>query len=291
MPWSKNPDLDTEEPVRSLGMVLRELVDAGKLPPPEPPTLADFLGPDADTCAACRGMRVVRRDLPIDHPDFGKAIPCPACAAPLLQQRRLDRLFGQLPPAFRDLTLDACDAWIGERLAEGHPFEPADLVERLRAWQRAEPRPWLWLWGPVGLCKTSLCIALLRAEIEAGRTAIYRTVPRLLDRLKQTFDSRGDDDSYEAVLRELVEVDRLFLDDLGKEHATPWSRQVLFELIDERSKHPERVTLVTSNLAPWDLAAHLDDAAVPDRIRGRTGGDAFTIELRGESVRGIARAA
>ena len=32
-----------------------------------------------DDCATCRGKRYVRRDLPITHPDFGKAVRCPHC--------------------------------------------------------------------------------------------------------------------------------------------------------------------------------------------------------------------
>lgn len=32
-----------------------------------------------DDCAVCHGKRMVRRDLPIGHPEFGKALRCPAC--------------------------------------------------------------------------------------------------------------------------------------------------------------------------------------------------------------------
>lgn len=34
-----------------------------------------------DDCTCCRGKRWVRRDLPIGHVDFGKAIRCPHCHA------------------------------------------------------------------------------------------------------------------------------------------------------------------------------------------------------------------
>ena len=30
-------------------------------------------------CQACKDMRFVTRDLPVDHPQFGKARPCPKC--------------------------------------------------------------------------------------------------------------------------------------------------------------------------------------------------------------------
>jgi hypothetical protein len=30
-------------------------------------------------CDVCRGKYFVRHDVDIDHPDFGKVFPCPAC--------------------------------------------------------------------------------------------------------------------------------------------------------------------------------------------------------------------
>lgn len=30
-------------------------------------------------CPTCKDMRFVTRDLPVAHPQFGKAIPCPKC--------------------------------------------------------------------------------------------------------------------------------------------------------------------------------------------------------------------
>lgn len=32
-----------------------------------------------DDCATCHGKRYVRRDVPVGHSDFGKAIRCPHC--------------------------------------------------------------------------------------------------------------------------------------------------------------------------------------------------------------------
>jgi hypothetical protein len=32
-----------------------------------------------DDCATCRGKRYVRREVPIGHRDFGKALVCPSC--------------------------------------------------------------------------------------------------------------------------------------------------------------------------------------------------------------------
>jgi hypothetical protein len=51
----------------------------GLITEPLLPTRSRYELGDETSCAVCRGKRYVRRDLTIDHPDFGRAIPCPAC--------------------------------------------------------------------------------------------------------------------------------------------------------------------------------------------------------------------
>lgn len=51
---------------------------AGIVKEPVLPVRQDL--PDlVDDCECCRGKRWVRRDLPIGHADFGKAMRCPRC--------------------------------------------------------------------------------------------------------------------------------------------------------------------------------------------------------------------
>ncbi len=78
-------------------------------------------------------------------------------------------------------------------------------------------------------------------------------------------------------------MDVLLLDDLGKESPTSWSREVLFKVLNERYL-ADRRTLVTSNLDPGGLTAHLQDSAVWDRLRQRAQG--YVIGLQGRSLRG-----
>jgi hypothetical protein len=49
--------------------------------PVEPvlPVRQRFAVDDESSCLVCCGKRYVRRDVDIDHPQFGKALPCPGC--------------------------------------------------------------------------------------------------------------------------------------------------------------------------------------------------------------------
>jgi hypothetical protein len=59
-----------------------EVVHAGVVKEPLLPTRSGFQLSDCRHCwsdEAGGGMRYIRRDVDINHPDFGKAIPCPSC--------------------------------------------------------------------------------------------------------------------------------------------------------------------------------------------------------------------
>jgi hypothetical protein len=60
----------TKDAVRSAGIV-RE---------PALPQRQHFEIGDETSCSVCKGKRYIRRDVGIDHPQFGKALPCPKCS-------------------------------------------------------------------------------------------------------------------------------------------------------------------------------------------------------------------
>jgi DNA replication protein DnaC len=134
---------------------------------------------------------------------------------------------------------------------------------------------WLVLWGPPGGGKTGLAIAALRALVERDQcTALYVTVPELLDRLKATFDRvRGSEEArFDEVLESLARVEVLLLDDVGVEQRTPFNQEQLFKILNRRllehAENSRRRTILTTNLAvPQELAQHLDPRNM-SRLRG-----------------------
>ncbi|WP_368505236.1 ATP-binding protein [Alkalihalophilus sp. As8PL] len=106
----------------------------------------------------------------------------------------------------------------------------------------------LLLTGTYGIGKSHLAAATLKPLIDEGYTSIFISVPKLLTKLKATYNKNSEfsEDSY---LQLLEEADCLVLDDLGAEQgsekAGSWSISKLFEIVEGRiGKH----TIYTTNL-------------------------------------------
>ena len=105
------------------------------------------------------------------------------------------------------------------------------------------------LWGPVGRGKTHLLVAALRqVAIERGITARFIEFSHLLSTLKGRFD-RGE--GAAAVLDELVAVDLLAIDELGKGMMTEFELATIDELVSRRY-NAGRTILASTNYRPGD---------------------------------------
>lgn len=102
----------------------------------------------------------------------------------------------------------------------------------------------LLLHGPVGTGKTHLTVAILRyLVLRLGVRVRFIEFLHLLADLRATF---GDHGRAEDVMRPLVEVPVLAIDELGKGKEGEWERDVLDELISKRY-NAHRTTLFTTN--------------------------------------------
>jgi DNA replication protein DnaC len=128
---------------------------------------------------------------------------------------------------------------IGERLAEGDG---------------------IWLMGDVGTGKTTLAMLVSKAAVEAERAVAIYSLPRLLARIRRTYDAEAGEQSYVEFFERLTEVDLLHIDDLGAEKRSDWVLEQLYALINERYE-TQRSILVTTNL-PHD--------ALEEQIGART---------------------
>lgn len=98
--------------------------------------------------------------------------------------------------------------------------------------------------GPVGTGKTHLTVAILRyLVIRLGVRVRFIEFLHLLADLRATF---GDHGRAEDVMRPLVDVPVLAIDELGKGKEGEWERDVLDELISKRY-NAHRTTLFTTN--------------------------------------------
>lgn len=223
-------------------------------------------------CPICGGIGFVRRDLPIDHPDFGKLSVC-TCRQKEVHQTERQRLYRLSNlDAFNNMTFDTFK--VQGRLGLGDQQVRSLQFAFNQAQQFANsPQGWLLLLGSYGTGKTHLAAAIANQVVELGGPTLFLTVPDLLDWLRFSFDS--DKSSLEQRLEEIRSIHLLVLDDLGTQNATPWAEEKLYQIINHRyvNKLPLVVTTnlslneidgrITSRLQDPDLVTQLEITA-PD---------------------------
>ncbi len=188
-------------------------------------------------------MGFVTRDVPIDHPDFGKAFPC-SCQRDTLEARRRHQL-----RALSNLDVVADKTFETFRLDLPNLSDEQLATLRIgydRARRYAEnPEGWLLLQGNYGSGKTHLAVAIANYRLAHGDSVLFMTVPDLLDHLRATFGPSSEIE-YDELFERVRSAPLLVLDDLGAESPTAWAQEKLFQLINHRYLH--RIsTVITTN--------------------------------------------
>ncbi len=144
--------------------------------------------------------------------------------------------------------------------------------------------PNLLFWGPPGLGKTHLSLAIAREVVNLGKLVMYTGAVNLVSRIVDSVMGDEDQDEY----RELVYgCDLLIIDDLGVEIKTHITKSEVYNLIDERTKK-SRPTIINTNLSIKDMAANYD-RRVQSRLAGcyvenRFDGDDIRFQLKERKV-------
>lgn len=143
------------------------------------PLNSDDLG-DAeqrDTCPICHGAGYVRLDVPVGHPQFGKAVPC-RCKRVEIRDMRLARLrrAGNLEQLQR-MTFDAFETQGLESTEASMHLQYLLGICREYA-QR--PSGWMLMRGTHGCGKTHLAAAIANHRVEQGLPVLFEVVPDLV---------------------------------------------------------------------------------------------------------------
>lgn len=211
---------------------------------------------DSTVCPRCGGAGFVRRDLPLNHPDFGRAVVC-ACVLQESEAERENRLR-------RYSHLGALSRYTFETLSAGGLGTNAARQDRYRRAVQAahrfaeQPKGWLVLAGASGSGKTHVAAALGNAVIATGRPALFMVVPDLLDHVRTSF-APDSEVSYDRFFEQVRNAALLILDDVGSQSATPWADEKLYQIINHRFN----LALPTV----FTLGTGLDE--LDDRLRSR----------------------
>jgi DNA replication protein DnaC len=150
-----------------------------------------------------------------------------------------------------------------------------ELGENLRAGRG------IWLMGDVGTGKTTLAMLVSRFALEAGYTVAIYSLPRLLSRIRRTYDAEAGEQSYLDFFERLTSVDLLHLDDLGAEKSSDWVLEQLYAIVNERYE-TKRSVVVTTNLQEPELREQIGERTV-SRLAEIC--DQYVIPLYGEDLR------
>ena len=188
--------------------------------------------PDVDRCPTCRDSGWVTSRMPVGHPEFGQAVPCPTCRnneeSPSRREslRRYSNLGALSRATFAATRADGPLADQGARRMFADAFAHAAAFAE-------NPDGWLVLTGPSGSGKTHLAAAVANRCIERQQTTFFIMVADLLDHLRAAY-SPSSETTYDELFDQVRNVPLLVLDDLGVHSATPWAQEKLFQVIYHR---------------------------------------------------------
>ena len=133
--------------------------------------------------------------------------------------------------------------------------------------------------GPTGSGKSYLACAFGNHACRRGFTVRYFRTPRFFQALAV---ARGTG-RYDRVLRSLLRIDLLIIDDWGTALLTDEERRDLFEIVEDR--YDRRSTLIAAQLPVEHWHDIIGDPTLADAILDRLIHNAHTITLKGESMR------
>jgi DNA replication protein DnaC len=174
------------------------------------------------------------------------ARPC-ECREQRLKRGRVRGVASVIPPRYRGVSFDRPPV-----SDMAHQAETREAVRRVSAFiehldSNLATGRGLWLFGDTGTGKTTLAMLASKEALEKGHSVAIYSLPKLLARIRRTYDGEPGGDSYSAFFKRLTSVDLLHIDDFGAEKRSDWVLEQLYALVNERYED-ERSVMLTTNL-------------------------------------------
>lgn len=115
--------------------------------------------------------------------------------------------------------------------------------------------------GNTGLGKTFLSSAIANEILKKGKNVLYQTASVMLDSI---IDYRFGKNNSSNILKSILEVDLLIIDDLGTENPNNLKTSELFNIINTRLLNQNKITktIISTNLNLRNLYSNYDERIV-----------------------------
>ena len=143
-----------------------------------------------------------------------------------------------------------------------------------------DARP-LMLIGPTGVGKTFVAQAAGLHACASGKSVLFTSITKWLENLNLARASG----TYLRYRDKLAKFDLIIFDEMGSRKLTATEAQDLCEILEERSSRKSVVFTSQLPLAHWSEV--IADTVIADAIFDRLQHSALTIEVTGESYRGV----
>ena len=192
--------------------------------------------------------------------DDDESRPC-ECRKRKIRRARVRGMQSALPERYRGVSFDRppISNMAVDPTAAAVVREVRDFCDDIDA--ELDQGNGIWLTGSAGTGKTSLAMLVSKTALEAGHSVAIYSMPRLLARIRRTYDTDASEEGYLSFFDRLTSVDLLHIDDLGAEKRTDWVLEQLYAIVDRRYEE-QRSIVVTTNLDTDDLREQIGDRTV-----------------------------
>ena len=204
-------------------------------------------------CKGCSGLHVCRQKrvgeimtLNYDGDIFNEITYCPFYLEKLKKDKHANSFVrSDIPENYNNLFLDNIE--LLDDNIENLCLNCYDILNGKR-------NKGLYIYGDLGVGKTYMCMALANSLVKKMKKVAFIKANTFINEMRKLVATNNEE--YENTIKKIKEAEYLFIDDIGSESVSSYSRDdLLFNILDYRMEN-KLYTIFTSNLSKDSLLKH-----------------------------------